>query len=123
MMGSVERTRSEVHEERLVRSQGMLRLHPADRLIGHVDGEVIIGHVRRFNPDGAVEDRGRPLVRLAADEAVELVEPGVCGPTVKGSGDGNFPRWRLVVRPEGRCAVTVQAQHLCYPAAVLRADA
>ena len=59
----------------------------------------------------SVEDIRRPLVRLAADEPVELVEAGTSRPTVGGTGRAHLPGWRLVVLAKGSGAVAVEPQH------------
>ena len=55
---------------------------------------------------------GRPLVGLAADEAVELVEAGTRRPTLDRTGDRDLPWWRLVVLAERGGAIAVHAQSL-----------
>ena len=108
----VRRAGGEVGEERLVRRQRLLAADPLDGLVRHVGGEVVVRVVRRLDLDRAVEDQRRPLVGLAADEAVELVEAGVRRPAVERAGDADLPRRGLVVLAEGRRAVAVLAQDL-----------
>ena len=50
MMRRVRGAWSEVDEERLVRRQRLLELHPGDRMVGHVGHEVVAGIVRRLDP-------------------------------------------------------------------------
>ena len=72
----VRRAGREVDEERLVGHQRLLLADPVDRLVGHVLGEVV-ALLRRavgLDRDGVAVDRRRVLVRLAADEAVEVLE-------------------------------------------------
>ena len=102
----------EVGEERLVRRQRLLGPDPRDRLVGHVGREVIIRIVRRLHLDRAIEDQRRPLVGLAADEAVELVESGARRPAIERSGHAHFPRRGLVILSERGRAVAVLAQNL-----------
>ena len=64
----------EVDEERLVRGHRMLKSHPCDRLIGHVGHEIVARRMRRLDVRHAVENHRRPLIRLAAEEAIELLE-------------------------------------------------
>ena len=101
-----------IHEERLVGRHRLLRLHPVDRLVGHVHGEVVVLHLRRLDLDRAVIDERIPLVGLAADEAVELVEALVRRPAIERSRHAGLPRGRLVPLAEGAGAVAVEPQHL-----------
>jgi hypothetical protein len=85
MVGGVGGAGGEVHEERLVGHQRLLRPHPVDRMIGQVLGEVVallrgLGWLHR---GGALVQRRVPLVVLAADEAVEVLEPRPGRPHVK----------------------------------------
>ncbi len=72
----VRRAGREVDEERLVGHQRLLLADPLDRPVGHVLGEVVallrgpVGLDRRR----PLIDRGVVLVRLTADEAVEVLE-------------------------------------------------
>ena len=63
----------------------------------------------------------RPLVGLAAEEAVELIEPRPRGPAVGGAGGAHFPGRGLVVLAEEARAVAVQAHHLRERGHVVRA--
>jgi hypothetical protein len=107
----VDRAGRVIDEEWLVRCHRLLGLDPVDRLVGHVDREVIVLHLRRLDLDDAVVDERVPLVGLAADEAVELVEALVRGPTVERPRDAGFPGCGLVPFAEGAGAVAVQPQH------------
>ena len=117
VMRSVRRAGGEVHVERLVGRERLLRVHPGQRLIGHVGREVIARrfHVR-IHARRAVIDHRVPLVGLAADEAVELVESRAGRPAVVRTGHGAFPGRRFVVLAERRRAVAVHPQHLRRPA-------
>ena len=112
-----------VHIERLVGRQGVLRAHPLDRLVRHVGREVIVGRPLMLDARHAVEDCRRPLVGLAADEAVELVEARPGRPAIEGAGRRDFPGRRLVVLAEGGRAVAVHAQDLRERRHALRPDA
>src|SRR5206468_2774218 len=103
--------------------QRVLRLHPGDRLVRHVYREVVVEAVRLLHAYRSIEDRRRPLVGLAADEAVELVEPRMGRPAIVGARDRDFPGWRLVVLAEGSRAVPVESQHLRERRDALRPDA
>ena len=119
----VRRAGREVHVERLVRRQRMLRARPLDRLVRHVGREVVVRRHVVLDARDAVEDRGRPLVGLAADEAVELVEAGAGRPAIEGTRNRDFPGRRLVVLAEGGGAVAVHAQDLRERRHALRPDA
>src|SRR6266849_2588135 len=101
----------------------MLRLHPADRLVRHISGEVVIRIVRRLHPDGSVKNCRRPLIGFAANEAIELVEARVSRPAVIGPRNGYFPRRSLMILPEGSGAVSVQAKHFCQMRYIVWPDA
>ena len=107
----MDRSGSEIDEERLVRSHRLLVLHPGDGLVGHVFHEVVIRVARQLDLGDAVMEEGRPLVGLAADEAVELVEALAGGPAVEGTGNADFPGGGLVPFAEGTGAVAVEAEH------------
>src|SRR4029077_14247551 len=87
MMRRVQRACGEVDEEWLVGSQCMPRLHPGDGLVGHVYREVVVGIMRRLHSGSPVKNRRRPLIGLATDEAVELVEPRLCRPPIERTRD------------------------------------
>ena len=108
----MRRAGREVDEERLVRRHRLLRLHPVDRLVGHVDGEVVVGHLRRIDLDDAVVDERKPLVGFTADEPVELVEALMRGPAIERAGHARLPRGGFVPLAERAGAVAVEAQHL-----------
>src|SRR4030095_14436512 len=91
----------------------MLRLHPANCLVRHIGGEVIIRIVGRLYANRSVKNRRRPLVGFAADEAIELVESGVSRPAIIGPRNRYLPRWSLMILPESSSAVSVQAKHFC----------
>ena len=101
-----------VHEEGLVRRHRLLRLDPVDRLVRHVDGEVIVLHLRRIDLLHAVIDERVPLVGLAANESVELVEPLVRGPAIERTRDAGLPGGGFVPLAECTGAVAVEPQHL-----------
>ena len=63
-----------IHEEKLVRCHRLLSFHPANRLIRHVDGEMITLRLWRSDPGNTVVDQGEPLIRFASDESVKLVK-------------------------------------------------
>ena len=105
------RARGEIHEERLVRRERLLELHPGDGLVGHVGHEVVAGVVRRGDAGHAVIERGIPLVGLAAEEPVEFVEARARRPAVGRSGDADLPGCGLMVLAEERGACPDAAEY------------
>src|SRR5437762_1894639 len=97
----------EVDEERLVRCESLLELHPGDRVVSHVGHKVVAWVVRCLDPVQPFVKTGRPLVGFAADEAVELVEARTRRPAVGRTGGADFPRRRLVVLAEEGGAKTI----------------
>ena len=96
---------SEVHEERLVGHERFLLADPVDRLVGRVLREVVslLGRLLGLHRRRALVDRGVVLVRLAADEAVEVLEPTAAGrPSVEGPHRARLPDRHLVVFAELR---------------------
>ena len=120
-MRGVRGARREVHEERLVGRQRLLELHPGNRLVRHVGHEVVVRIARDLDRVHTVVEVRRPLVGLAAEEAVELVEPGPRRPAVRGPGGADLPGRGLVVLAEEAGAVAVQPQHLGERRHVVRA--
>ena len=101
-----------VDEEWLVRRHRLLRFDPVDRLVGHVRREVVPLRLRRRHARHTIVDQRIPLIRLASDEAVELVEALMGRPAVEGSGHARLPRRGLVPLAERTGAVAVQPKHL-----------
>ena len=110
----VGRAGREVDEEGLVGHERLLLGDPVDRLVGHVLGEVIalLGRPLGLDRDRVAVDRGRVLVRLAADEAVEVLEAGACRPGVERTHRARLPHRHLVTLAELGCCVAVQLQCL-----------
>ena len=123
-MGRVRRAGREVDEERLVRHQRLLLLDPVDRLVGHVLGEVValLRRLRLLDRHRVAVDRGRVLVRLAADEAVEVLEARARRPRVERAHRARLPDGHLVALAELRGRVAVQLQRLGERRARVRAD-
>src|SRR5437764_1141140 len=100
----------------------MLRLHPADRLVRHINSKMITGLVRRLYPDGSIKNGRGPLIRLTTDETVKLVEARMSRPTIERSRDRDLP-WRcFVILAKGGGAVAVESQHLREWRHTLRTD-
>ncbi len=71
---------------------------PVDGVVGHRRGEVPPGIVDVWiDRRGVVEEVGLPLAGVAADEAVEVLEPHAGGPLVEGPGLGRHPVGGVVV--------------------------
>src|SRR5205807_527922 len=98
-------------------------LHPTERLVRHIDSEVVIRIVRRLHSDGSIENSGRPLIGLATDETVELIEAGMRRPPVHWSGDRDLPWRRFVILAKRSGAISIQSQNLCHWCYALRAYA
>ena len=97
-----------VEEERLVGRRGIELLHVADGLVRHVGGEVVAGLADPRKDLGVVlEQVRRPLVGLAAHEAVEVIEAHPRRPLVEGAGDAVLEGRRVVVLAEPRGGVAV----------------
>src|SRR5262245_55144581 len=110
----VRRPWREVHEERLVGRQGLQLAGPGYRLVREVLGQVV-SLLRRFRSlDGlvALVESRVPLVGLAADEAVEVLEAAPSGPAVEWAGGTRLPDWHLVALAELCRRVAVQAHRL-----------
>ncbi len=104
-----------VHEEWLVGHQRLLLPRPLDRLVGHVVGEVValLGRLLRLHGRRALVDGGVVLVRLAADEAVKVLETRAAGrPGVEGSHRARLPDRYLVALAELRRRVAVHKKGL-----------
>ena len=102
-----------VDEERLVRHERLLLAHPAHAVVGEVVGEVIalLGRGGRLDRRGALVEGRVPLVVLATDEAVEVLEPpALRRPRVERPHRRGLPHGHLVALAELRRRVAVQRQ-------------
>jgi len=102
----------EVDEEGFVRRERFLIPHPVNGLVGHVGHKMVVRVRRWLDLHHPVVDQWRPLVGLAADEAVELIEARTGRPAVGRAGGADLPGRGLVRFAEGGGAVAVQPQHL-----------
>ena len=112
MVWSMRCARRIVDEERLLRCQRLLESDPGGRLVGHVGKEVVVGIIRQFHRMNTVIDEWCPLIGLAAQEAVKLVESLARRPAIERTGNARLPGCQLVPLAERRSAVAVQAQYL-----------
>ena len=122
---SVRGTGREVHEERPVGRQRLLLLRPGDRLVRHVVHEVVavLGRAPRLERRRVLVDRRVPLVRLPAEEAVEVLEPAAgVRPVVERPDRARLPRRDLVALAELRRAVPVELEDLRQRGAGVRAQ-
>ncbi len=103
----VRRAGSEVDEGGLVGRHGLLVPDPGPRLVRHVGHEMVFRVVRQFEVRDAVVDQRRPLVGLAAEETVELVEALPRRPAVERPRDADLPGRGLVPLAERGRAVAV----------------
>ncbi len=111
----VGRAGREVDEERLVRRERLLLADPVHGLVGHVLHEVValLGRLLRLDRRGALVERRVPLVGLAADEAVEVLEAAAArGPGVERPGRARLPHRHLVALAELRRVVAVELERL-----------
>ena len=111
----VRRTRREVGEERLVRHQRLLLADPPDRLVGHVAHQVValVGRAVGLDRRRALIQRRVVLVRLAADEPVEVLEAAAAGrPVVERPQRARLPHRHLVALAELRGRVPVELEDL-----------
>ena len=115
MVRRVRRAGRKVDEERLVRGETFLLSDPGNRLVGHVLDQVValLGRFLRLDRRGPLVERRVPLVGLAADEAVEILEAATAGrPGVERSGRTRFPDRHFVALAELRGGVAIQLQRL-----------
>ncbi len=103
-----------VGKEGLVGRHHVEALHPRNHLVGDVLGEVIalFGRLRRLDRCRTVEQGRRPLVGLATNKAVELLEALAGRPAVEWTRHADFPRRCLVGLANTPGAVAVEPQHL-----------
>ena len=113
-MGRVRRARREIHHERLVRHQHLLLAHPGDGAIGQVLGQrvALLGRLGRLHGGRAFIEAGKVLVRLAADEAVEMFEARAGRPLVERPHGRDLPERHFVALAELRRRIAVELQDL-----------
>src|SRR5262245_19459203 len=113
VMRSMSRTRRKVDEERLVRRGGLLLSDPTDRSLGERLGEVplrvVVWHL---DGRGVLEERRVPLVRLAALESVEVVEPLARRPPIVGTTDAKLVVGRVVPLAKRSGGVLIAFEYL-----------
>ena len=112
VVGRVRPARRVVDEEGLVGRERVHLVHVADGLVGHGGGQVERGVALERVDVGGVAGQvgGLPLVRVAAHEAVEVLEAHPGGPLVEGADGRGLEGRRVVVlaEPGGPVAVVLQ---------------
>lgn len=115
----VAEARRIVGEKRFVRRKAVLLLNPRDSVVGHIGVEVIIfGIMRRFDRLGAIKDGRMPLVGVAANEAVEILEAQCGWPEVERPRLATLPVRHVVVLAKPRCVPAVLLKDFTDRAAV-----
>ena len=101
MVRRVDGARHVVDEERLVRVDRGDAIHVLDRIVGHRGDQVPAGLVViRVDRRGVAEQIRLPLVGVAADEAVEIVEAHAGRPLVERPGLARLELRGVVVLAE-----------------------
>ena len=110
-MWRVDGTGRKIYKERLVGCHRLLGFDPANRLVRHIGGKVVVLHLGRRNARHTVVDQRIPLIRLATDESIKFVESLMRRPAIVGTRDTCLPSRRFV--PFAKCAraVTIEPQH------------
>ena len=111
---SVRRAGRVVHEERLLGRVDVRVEDQLDRVVGQVLAEVValLRRPRLRDRRVVLGQVGIPLVRLAAEEAVEALEPAAERPAVERARRGVVLRRRQVPLAEAERVVAVLEQHL-----------
>ena len=111
---AVRRARRPVHEERLVRGEGLLFAQPLDGVLGDVLGEVIALAVQlvRVHRRRVAHQVRLVLRRFAGEEAVEVLEPVAGRPVVERPLGGGLLGRRVVPLAPGPGVVAVVLEHL-----------
>ena len=121
VMRRMRGARRVIGEERLVRRHGVLHAQPVDRLVRHVAIEIVVGIVmRRLDRPRVLDERRRPLIAVAADEAVEIFEAEADRPQVERTGLARLPVGHVVVLAEPRRVVAVELENIAETALRLR---
>ncbi len=113
VVGRMGRAGREVDEERAIGHQRLLLPDPVRRPVREVLGEVValLGRGRRLDRRRALVQRRLVLVVLAADEAVERLEPAAAGrPRVERPERRRLPHRDLVALAELRGRVAVELE-------------
>ena len=113
VMRCVRRAGRVIGEERLVGRHGVLHAQPGDRLVSHVCVEVVVGIVvRRLDRPRVLDERRRPLIGVAADEAIEIFKAEADRPKIERTRLARLPVGHVVVLAEPRRVVTVELEDI-----------
>ena len=124
VMRRVRRTRRVVLQPRLLRRDGVQDADAVDGVVGHVlVEEIILRVVRRLDGLGALEERRRPLARVAANEAVEVFEAQARRPEVERPRLTRLPVGHVVVLAVPSSVVAVLLEDFCERSGTLRLKA
>src|SRR5262245_44130942 len=112
-MRRVRGTRRKVDEERFFWRSCLLLTDPPNRFfrkrLGEVPRRVVVWHLKRGR---VFEERRVPLIRLAALEPVEVVEPLPGGPAIVGAANAELVVGGVVPFAEGRGRVMIAFEDL-----------
>ncbi len=105
--------RSIVNKEWLVRRKRFLELSPLNRLVGHIDGEVIIGVSRCLNQGDTIVECRRILIGFSTDKTIELFKTAPSRPTILRTYLRNLPGWNFVALTEKGSVVSILTKNFC----------
>ena len=112
LVGRMAAARHVIEEERRVGRRSVEFAHMMDGVVGEIGGEVVAGLADpRLNRGRVAIEIGRPLVGLAAEEAVKILEPQSDRPLVERAGRAVLVGRNVVVLAEPRRRVAVVAQN------------
>src|SRR5262249_5331733 len=113
VMRSVRRACRVVSQERSLRGGCLLLTDPIDGVVRQIYIEDVIRFAEiGFDGLRALHKRRVPLVGVAANEAVEVVEPKPCRPQIEWPSFAGLPVRHVVVLPIPRRVVPVLLEHL-----------
>ena len=124
-MGRVRRAGREIGKVRAVGSDGFLLANPRDAFVGKVDRELItlVGALGRVHGRRVADQRRVELIRLTADEAVEVIEALIRRPVVERTRRARLIVGNVVILSEPRARVAVLLEQFRDGCASFRDDA
>ncbi|SPF33793.1 hypothetical protein SBDP1_1160025 [Syntrophobacter sp. SbD1] len=118
----VASARNVIDEEWLVGRSGVQSPNMIDRLVCQISGEVVTGLADPWIHLGLIAKKvGRPLVGLAAQEAVEILKAHADRPLVEGARQTVLEARRVVVFAEPRGGIAVVSENRA-DGRILRSD-